>query len=221
MMGGPRGCCFCLGIHDEAMHDDIAENCKDVTPEQLQIHQAAFVGLEGGVLPTSVVRTCTNAWRNHFVLEENMLELECPAVTPEVVLKASGHVESVGQNMICLKMYPHGSCLVASACVTAAGCRGSASCHCSCCYSVIPWAHKPLIPTQSLRLRKLSTIAVKALREGSSRCCKTVRLPSGEGCPCSSNPYSCASSANTSLQGKVALAAQKPRQLLGRLAQSN
>jgi len=27
------------------------------------------------------------------VLEENMLEVECPAVTPEVVLKASGHVE--------------------------------------------------------------------------------------------------------------------------------
>ena len=33
------------------------------------------------------------AWRNHFVLEENMLEVECPAVTPEVVLKASGHVD--------------------------------------------------------------------------------------------------------------------------------
>jgi glycyl-tRNA synthetase len=24
------------------------------------------------------------AWRQHFVLEENMLEVECPAVTPEV-----------------------------------------------------------------------------------------------------------------------------------------
>jgi hypothetical protein len=33
------------------------------------------------------------AWRNHFVLEENMLEVECPAVTPEIVLKASGHVD--------------------------------------------------------------------------------------------------------------------------------
>lgn len=35
----------------------------------------------------------TQAWRNHFVLEENMLEVECPAVTPEIVLKASGHVD--------------------------------------------------------------------------------------------------------------------------------
>lgn len=33
------------------------------------------------------------AWRQHFVVEENMLEVECPAVTPEVVLKTSGHVE--------------------------------------------------------------------------------------------------------------------------------
>lgn len=33
------------------------------------------------------------AWRQHFVLEENMLEVECPAVTPEIVLKASGHVD--------------------------------------------------------------------------------------------------------------------------------
>mmetsp|Transcript_19459 Transcript_19459/g.32715 ORF Transcript_19459/g.32715 Transcript_19459/m.32715 type:complete len:686 (-) Transcript_19459:445-2502(-) len=32
-------------------------------------------------------------WRQHFVLEENMLEIECPAVTPACVLKASGHVD--------------------------------------------------------------------------------------------------------------------------------
>ena len=32
-------------------------------------------------------------WRQHFVLEESMLEVECPAVTPEPVLRASGWVE--------------------------------------------------------------------------------------------------------------------------------
>jgi len=31
-------------------------------------------------------------WRQHFVLEESMLEVECPAVTPEPVLRASGYV---------------------------------------------------------------------------------------------------------------------------------
>tara|TARA_R110002060_G_scaffold6468_3_gene9798 strand:+ start:531 stop:995 length:465 start_codon:yes stop_codon:yes gene_type:complete len=32
-------------------------------------------------------------WRKHFVLEEDMLEVDCPALTPEQVLKTSGHVE--------------------------------------------------------------------------------------------------------------------------------
>eukprot|EP00239_Pterosperma_sp_CCMP1384_P001339 CAMPEP_0197849318 /NCGR_PEP_ID=MMETSP1438-20131217/11632_1 /TAXON_ID=1461541 /ORGANISM="Pterosperma sp., Strain CCMP1384" /LENGTH=694 /DNA_ID=CAMNT_0043461941 /DNA_START=107 /DNA_END=2191 /DNA_ORIENTATION=- len=32
-------------------------------------------------------------WRQHFILEENMLEIECPSVTPHNVLKASGHVD--------------------------------------------------------------------------------------------------------------------------------
>ncbi|KAL6659665.1 hypothetical protein ACP70R_002494 [Stipagrostis hirtigluma subsp. patula] len=36
----------------------------------------------------------------HFVLEENMLEVECPCVTTEVVLKASGHVEKFTDLMV-------------------------------------------------------------------------------------------------------------------------
>lgn len=35
----------------------------------------------------------TNEWRKHFVIEENMLEVDCPAITPEAVLKTSGHVQ--------------------------------------------------------------------------------------------------------------------------------
>ncbi|KAL6768360.1 TSG1 [Auxenochlorella protothecoides x Auxenochlorella symbiontica] len=42
----------------------------------------------------------TQAWRQHFVLEEGMLEVECPAVTPEIVLKASGHVERFTDFMV-------------------------------------------------------------------------------------------------------------------------
>jgi len=34
-----------------------------------------------------------NYWRNHFVTEEDMLEVECTMLTPEYVLKASGHVD--------------------------------------------------------------------------------------------------------------------------------
>lgn len=39
-------------------------------------------------------------WRQHFVLEENMLEVDCPSVTPEIVLKASGHVEKFTDLMV-------------------------------------------------------------------------------------------------------------------------
>lgn len=36
----------------------------------------------------------------HFVLEENMLEVDCPCVTPEIVLKASGHVDKFTDLMV-------------------------------------------------------------------------------------------------------------------------
>ena len=41
-----------------------------------------------------------NFWRNHFVVEENMLEVECTMLTPEPVLKASGHVERFSDIMV-------------------------------------------------------------------------------------------------------------------------
>jgi len=32
-------------------------------------------------------------WREHFILEEDMLEVNCTCLTPEAVLKTSGHVD--------------------------------------------------------------------------------------------------------------------------------
>lgn len=40
------------------------------------------------------------AWRNHFVLEESMLEVQCTAMTPHYVLKASGHVDRFADVMV-------------------------------------------------------------------------------------------------------------------------
>lgn len=48
----------------------------------------------------SVKSNVLSFWRQHFVLEENMLEVDCPCVTPEVVLKASGHVEKFTDLMV-------------------------------------------------------------------------------------------------------------------------
>lgn len=41
-----------------------------------------------------------DTWRKHFVLAENMLEMECTCLTPEVVLKTSGHVERFTDLMV-------------------------------------------------------------------------------------------------------------------------
>ena len=39
-------------------------------------------------------------WREHFVLEEDMLEISCTNITPESVLKASGHVDRFTDLMV-------------------------------------------------------------------------------------------------------------------------
>lgn len=39
-------------------------------------------------------------WRQHFVLEENMLEMECTNLTPSSVLETSGHVERFSDFMV-------------------------------------------------------------------------------------------------------------------------
>ncbi|RKO86676.1 hypothetical protein BDK51DRAFT_29181, partial [Blyttiomyces helicus] len=39
-------------------------------------------------------------WRQHFVLEEDMLEVECTNLTPESVFKTSGHVDRFSDAMV-------------------------------------------------------------------------------------------------------------------------
>ncbi|KRZ92850.1 Glycine--tRNA ligase [Trichinella sp. T8] len=39
-------------------------------------------------------------WRNHFIIEENMLEVDCSMLTPEQVLMASGHVDRFCDYMV-------------------------------------------------------------------------------------------------------------------------
>ncbi|CAJ0928601.1 unnamed protein product, partial [Mesorhabditis belari] len=41
-----------------------------------------------------------NEWRKHFILEEGMLEVDCTSLTPEPVLKASGHVDRFADWMV-------------------------------------------------------------------------------------------------------------------------
>ena len=46
-------------------------------------------GPAGCALQANIV----DLWRKHFVLEENMLEVDCTMLTPAAVLKTSGHVD--------------------------------------------------------------------------------------------------------------------------------
>lgn len=46
-------------------------------------------GPPGCSLQANIIDT----WRKHFVLEEDMLEVDCTALTPHAVLKTSGHVD--------------------------------------------------------------------------------------------------------------------------------
>ena len=41
-----------------------------------------------------------SAWRSFFILEEQMLEVDCTMLTPEAVLKASGHVDKFADLMV-------------------------------------------------------------------------------------------------------------------------
>lgn len=46
-------------------------------------------GPPGCALQANIIDT----WRKHFVLEEDMLEVDCTMLTPSVVLETSGHVD--------------------------------------------------------------------------------------------------------------------------------
>ncbi|KYN13767.1 PREDICTED: glycine--tRNA ligase [Trachymyrmex cornetzi] len=65
---------------------------------------AIYGGITGqydfGPMGCSLKTNLINAWRNFFVLEEQMLEVDCSILTPEPVLKASGHVERFADLMV-------------------------------------------------------------------------------------------------------------------------
>ena len=53
-----------------------------------------------GPMGCAMKNNILNLWRNHFILEEQMLEVDCTILTPEPVLKASGHVERFADLMV-------------------------------------------------------------------------------------------------------------------------
>nr|CAD7193790.1 unnamed protein product [Timema douglasi] len=65
---------------------------------------AIYGGITGqfdfGPMGCALKANLLNAWRSFFVLEEQMLEVDCSVLTPEPVLKASGHVDRFADLMV-------------------------------------------------------------------------------------------------------------------------
>ncbi|XP_072179026.1 glycine--tRNA ligase-like [Diadema setosum] len=65
---------------------------------------AIYGGVSGlydfGPVGCAMKANFVNIWRNHFIIEEGMLEVDCAMLTPEAVFKASGHVERFADYMV-------------------------------------------------------------------------------------------------------------------------
>lgn len=65
---------------------------------------AIYGGITGqydfGPMGCALKANMLHAWRQFFVLEEQMLEVDCSILTPEPVLKASGHVDRFADLMV-------------------------------------------------------------------------------------------------------------------------
>ena len=63
-----------------------------------------FLGVQGlydyGPTGCSIKANLLAAWRQFFVLEEQLLEIDCSMLTPECVLKASGHLDRFTDYMV-------------------------------------------------------------------------------------------------------------------------
>ncbi|XP_076460990.1 glycine--tRNA ligase-like [Babylonia areolata] len=73
---------------------------------------AIYGGVNGlydfGPMGCAMKANLLQAWRNFFILEEQMLELDTAMLTPEAVLKASGHVDRFQDYMV--KDLKNGEC---------------------------------------------------------------------------------------------------------------
>lgn len=65
---------------------------------------AIYGGITGqydfGPMGCALKSNMLSTWRQLFVLEEQMLEVDCSILTPEPVLKASGHVDRFADYMV-------------------------------------------------------------------------------------------------------------------------
>mmetsp|Transcript_27172 Transcript_27172/g.40132 ORF Transcript_27172/g.40132 Transcript_27172/m.40132 type:complete len:701 (-) Transcript_27172:84-2186(-) len=84
---------------DRKAFDDLILRKMFVIPS-FEIHGGVKGLFDLGPPACSLKAAMIDAWRKHFVLNENMLEMECTCLTPEAVLKTSGHVDRFTDLMV-------------------------------------------------------------------------------------------------------------------------
>jgi len=84
---------------NRAAFDDLVKR-KMFVVSAFEIHGGVGGLFDLGPASCALKANVLDVWRQHFVLEENMLEMECTCLTPEVVLKTSGHVDKFTDLMV-------------------------------------------------------------------------------------------------------------------------
>ncbi|XP_037613104.1 glycine--tRNA ligase-like [Sebastes umbrosus] len=96
--------------------DDIVDRSKmEDTLKRRFFYDQAFAiygGVSGlydfGPVGCALKNNILQAWRQHFIQEEQILEIDCTMLTPEPVLKTSGHVDKFADYMV--KDVKNGEC---------------------------------------------------------------------------------------------------------------
>lgn len=65
-----------------------------------EIHGGVGGLFDYGPAGCAVKENMLSLWRQHFILEDSMLQIECTTLTPYAVLKASGHVDKFEDLMV-------------------------------------------------------------------------------------------------------------------------
>lgn len=83
--------------HEKIM--DIAKRRGFIWPS-FELYGGAAGFYDFGPLGAPMKKKIIQKWRQHYVVEEGLLELDSPTITPEPVLKASGHVNHFTDAMV-------------------------------------------------------------------------------------------------------------------------
>jgi glycyl-tRNA synthetase len=88
-----------IEVFNRKAFDELIVRKMYVVPS-FEIHNGPAGLFDYGPPACALKANVLSLWRQHFVLEENMLEMECTNLTPSSVLETSGHVERFTDFMV-------------------------------------------------------------------------------------------------------------------------